>query len=124
MPQLSAHVDEETAAKVDEFKSAEDCDSKSDAVNRLLDEGLRSEGYVSVERGDMAQSVARYSLVVAIAWFGIWIGTPVYGAYLVYASAFMIAVSWGMMGYAAMLKNDGAPSSLRDIRRSVRGWLS
>ena len=124
MPQLSAHVDDETAAKVDEFESAEDCDSKSDAVNRLLDEGLRSKGYVSVGGADMAQSVARYSLVVAIAWFGIWIGTPVYGAYLVYASAGMIAVAWSMMGYAAILKNGGVPSSLSDVRRSVRGWLS
>jgi hypothetical protein len=30
-----------------------------------------------------------------------------------------------MMGYAAILKNGGGvPSSLGDVRRSIRGWLS
>lgn len=124
MPSLTAHVDDETAETVDEYAEVENCDSRSDAVNRLVSEGLRSEGYLSVGRGEMMRGVARYSLVVAIAWFAIWIGTPIYGAYLLYASAFMIAVAWGTMGYAALLKNGSAPTSVDDVVRSVRGWLS
>jgi len=124
MPKLSAHVGDETAEKVDDYSENEGCESRSDAINELLSAGLRAEGYSELARYEMATGVARYSLVVAIAWFAIWIGTPITGAYLLYSSVFMIGVSWSMMAVAALSKDGSAPSSLDDIRRSVRGWLS
>lgn len=74
---LSASVDDDTLRRVGEFKDDKGIDTKSEAVRKLLDEGLRTAGYppdysTSTERWlELARGMSSVIGLTALALIGI-----------------------------------------------------
>lgn len=96
----------------------DNCESESQAVNELIDVGLRQTGYLPHQNGDFAASMTSYLFIAGMSLMVAFFITRSRSMMYVTLLVFSVAVFAGL--YAEEVRNHRLPRSKGEFKRLIR----